>query len=302
MRVTITGATGMVGRRLVSALTDRGDDVTVLSRDAARARSALPGTEAVDWDPLAAPAPAEALEGRDAVVHLAAENIGQRWSAETRQRIVQSRELGTRNLVAGLRAAQQRPGVLISASAVGYYGPHGMEPLSEEQPPGDDFQARVCVVWEREAEAAEELGMRVVRVRSGVVLDRGGGALAKMLPFFKAGVGGPVAGGDQPLSWVHPDDLVALQLLALGDERWSGAVNATGPQAVTNAEFSKALGRALGRPAVLPVPTVALRVLYGEMSEVVTRGQNASPQRALDLGWEPRHPDVDEALRSALGN
>jgi uncharacterized protein (TIGR01777 family) len=300
MRVTVTGATGLVGRRLVAALRDRGDEITVLSRDAERARRALPAVEACRWDPVTEPAPAAALDGRDGVIHLAADNIAQRWSEKGKRSILESREQGTRNLVAGLRAAPQRPPVLVSASAVGYYGPRGMEPLGEDEPPGDDFQASVCVPWEREAKAAEELGVRVVRMRSGVVLDRAGGALAKMLPFFKAGVGGPVAGGAQPLAWVHPDDLVALQLLALEDERFTGAVNATGPQAVTNKEFSRALGRAIRRPAVLPVPGFALQILYGQMSEVVTRGQNASPARALELGWQPRHPDLDEALRSAL--
>jgi uncharacterized protein (TIGR01777 family) len=301
MRVTVTGATGMLGRRLTAALLERGDEVTVLSRDAGRAGRALPGTSPFEWDPVAGPAPEAALAGRDAVVHLASENIGQPWRGDTRRRIVESREIGTRNLVAGLRSAEPRPPVLVSASAVGYYGPHGMEPLAEDAPAGDDFQARVCSAWEREARAAEELGIRVLLTRAGVILDREGGALAKMLPFFKAGVGGPVAGGRQPLSWVHPDDLVALILLALEDERWSGPVNVT-PGAVTNAEFSKALGRALRRPAFLPVPGFALQVLYGEMSEVVTRGQNASPERALALGWEPRHPEIGEALRSALAS
>jgi uncharacterized protein (TIGR01777 family) len=300
MRVTVTGATGLIGGRLVGELTGRGDEVTVLTRSSGKAREALPGTTPVEWDPGAGPAPAEALEGRDAVVHLAGENVAQRWSAGAKRRIHESRERGTRNLVAGLEAAGNRPRVLVSASAVGYYGPRGPEPVTEHTPPGDDFLARVCVAWEREAQAAGRLGVRVVCVRTGVMLDRSGGALGKMLPFFRAGVGGPVAGGDQYMPWVHAEDLAGIYLRAIDDERWSGPVNATAPQPVTNAQFSKALGRALKRPAVLPVPAFAIRVLYGDMAVIVTEGQNAVPERPLALGWQPRHADLDEALRSAL--
>jgi uncharacterized protein (TIGR01777 family) len=301
MRVTLTGATGLIGTRLVRALQERGDGVTVLSRSPERARAALGDVDAHAWDPSAAPAPVDALEGRDAVVHLAGENVAQRWTDDAKRRIRESRELGTRNLVAGLRAAQHRPPVLVSSSAVGYYGPHGPEPLPEDTPPGDDFLARVCVAWEREAQAAADLGLRVVLVRTGVVLDKDGGALGKMLPFFKAGIGGPVAGGRQHLPWVHADDVVGIYLRAVDDARWSGPVNATAPRPVTNREFSKALGRALHRPALAPVPALAIRTLYGEMAEIVTKGQNAIPRRALELGYRPSHPELDEALRSALG-
>ena len=214
--------------------------------------------------------------------------------------ISDSRELGTRNLVAGLRAADPRPAVLVSSSAVGYYGPHGDEELPEETPPGSDFLAGVCVVWEREAQAAETLGLRVVLVRTGVVLDKDGGALGKMLPFFKAGVGGPVAGGEQLMPWVHADDVAGIYLRAIDDAAWSGPVNATAPRPVTNKAFSKALGRALHRPALAPVPAFAIQLLYGDMSEIVTKGQNAVPRRPLALGYAFEHPELDEALRSAL--
>jgi len=300
MRVTVTGATGRIGTALVRALRDRGDRVTVLTRNPDKARTALPGVDAVAWDPVKGPAPAEALSGHDGVVHLAGEDIAQRWSADAKRRVRESRELGTRNLVEGLRAAGPRPRVLVSSSAVGYYGKHGDEPLDETAPPGRGFLAEVCVAWEREAQRAEELGLRVVRVRTGVVLDREGGALAKMLPFFKAGIGGPVAGGRQYMPWIHRDDLVALQLAALDGEEWSGPVNGTAPQAVTNQEFSRALGRALHRPAVAPVPALAIRALYGEMAELVTDGQRVEPRRARELGFTFRHPALDEALRSAL--
>jgi uncharacterized protein (TIGR01777 family) len=303
MRVTITGATGLLGPRLVRELTGRGDEVTVLSRNPEKARASLEGrVDAVRWDPNAGPAPAEALAGRDAVVHLAGENLAQRWTEDARRRILESREAGTRNLVAGLRATgERRPRALVSSSAVGYYGARGDEEVDEQTPPGDDFLARLCVAWEREAHAAAELGVRVVTVRTGVVLDRHGGALGKMLPFFRLGVGGPVAGGRQYLPWIAADDVAGIYLRALDDDTWTGPVNATAPQPVTNREFSKALGRALGRPAVLPVPAFALRILYGRMAELVTQGQRAVPRRTCELGYTFTRPDLGDALRSALG-
>ena len=299
MRVAITGATGRIGTRLVAALRDRGDEVTVLSRDAARAGAAL-AVKAHAWRPESEPAPAAALAGRDGVVHLAGEDVAQRWSDEAKRRLLASRELGTRNLVAGLAAADPRPGVLVSSSAVGYYGARGDEPVTEDTGPGDDFLARVCTAWEREAAAAERHGVRVVRVRTGVVLDRGGGALAKMLPFFRLGIGGPVAGGRQHLPWIHVDDLVGIYLAALDGAGWSGPVNATAPSPATNREFSRALGRALRRPAIAPVPGLAIRMLYGEMAQIVVNGQRVVPERTRALGFRFAHPDLDEALRSAL--
>ncbi|HWI74778.1 MAG TPA: TIGR01777 family oxidoreductase, partial [Baekduia sp.] len=226
MNVTVTGATGLIGSKLVRVLRDRGDDVTVLSRSPEKAQATL-GVPAVAWDLMAGAAPAEALAGRDAVVHLAGEPVAQRWNDKVKQRILESREAGTRNVVDGLRAvAAEGPRTLVSASAVGYYGPHGDEPVPESTPPGADFLAGVCVAWEREAGVAEtELGLRVVTIRTGVVLDKDGGALAKMLPPFRLGAGGPVAGGAQYLPWIHVDDLVALYLRALDDPSWNGAYN-----------------------------------------------------------------------------
>ncbi|MEA2324834.1 MAG: uncharacterized protein QOD81_4684 [Solirubrobacteraceae bacterium] len=301
MRVTLTGASGLIGSKLVRALAARGDDVTVLSRDPGRAGRAL-GVRAEGWHPLDEPAPARALEGRDAVVHLAGENVAQRWSDSAKQAIRASREIGTRNLVAGLgAAARERPGALVSSSAVGFYGPHGDEIVDESAPAGDDFLAGVCVAWEREAERATELGMRVVRVRTGVVLDRRGGALAKMMLPFRLGVGGPVAGGRQYMPWIHADDVVGMYLAAIDGSGWTGPVNACAPEPVTNAEFSRALGRALHRPAVLPIPGAALHALYGDMAEIVTEGQRAVPRRALEHGYRFAHRELDEALAAALG-
>src|SRR4051794_158443 len=301
MRVTLTGATGLIGPRLVAELRRRGEEGTGLTRNPDKARSALGDVEAVRWaDPTAAPAPVEALAGRDAVVHLAGEPVAQRWTKEARQRILASREAGTRNLVAGMRAAGPRPGVLVSSSAVGYYGKRGDEAVPETTPAGDDFLAGVCVAWEREARAAEDFA-RVVLVRTGVVLDEHGGALEKMLPFFKAGVGGPVAGGGQYLPWIHLDDLAGIYLQALDDPSWSGPFNGTAPEPVTNKRFSQVLGKVLHRPAFAPVPALAVRVLYGQMAEIVAEGQRAVPARTLEFGYAFRHPDLEPALKSALG-
>jgi uncharacterized protein len=334
MRVTVTGATGLIGRRVVATLQERGDTVTVLSRDPERAQAALgapvrsgahvPSGARVDsqaaqgrgasashadapatttrWDPSGEPAPRSALESADAVVHLAGENVAQRWSESAKRAIRESRVLGTRNLVRGIEALAEteRPKVLVSGSAIGYYGAHGDEPIDEETAPGGDFLAQTCAQWEAEADAVKRLGVRVVKVRTGVVLDREGGALGKMLPAFKLGLGGPVASGRQYISWIHTDDVVGIVLAAIDDERWHGAVNATAPEPERNRDFSKALGRALHRPALLPLPGAALRLLYGEMAQVVTEGARVLPAKALVLGYEFRHPQLDEALRAAL--
>jgi uncharacterized protein (TIGR01777 family) len=305
IRVTVTGATGLIGPALIAALQQRGAEVTVLSRDAERARrrlldAGLAPVEAFDWELLGEAAPAAALEGRDAVVHLAGENVAQRWSEASKRAIRESRVLGTRNLLAGIEQTDGCPGTLIGSSAIGYYGAHGEEPLDEDAPPGLDFLARVCVEWEAETQKAAALGMRVVLVRTGVVLDRDGGALEKMLPPFRLGLGGPVAGGRQYISWVHRDDVVGIYVTALEDERWSGPVNATGPEPVSNRYFSHALGRALHRPALLPVPGAALALLYGEMAEIVTQGARVMPAKALVLGYEFAHARLDEALAAAL--
>lgn len=301
MRVTVTGATGLIGRAVVDRLLERGDEVTVLSRDPQRAREKL-GDDVIAhaWRPEQERAPLDALAGRDAVVHLAGENVAQRWSADAKRRIDESRRKGTANLVAGLRAAEPRPRVLLSASAVGYYGPHGDEEVTEDTPPGDDFLAGVVVAWEAAAREAEDLGLRVVLLRTGIVLDKDEGALGTMITPFKLGVGGPVAGGKQFMAWIHLDDVAGMYLAALDDERWSGPVNVSAPEPVSNRSFSKALGTALHRPAIAPVPKLALKALYGEMSEIVTTGVRAVPARATELGYDYRHPDLDEALAAAL--
>jgi uncharacterized protein len=298
MRVTVTGATGTIGRALVGELVRRGDEVTALSRDPA---TAALDAETLGWpDPKRERPPAGALHGRDAVVHLLGENLAQRWSDEAKREIRDSRVLATRNLVAALATLpeDERPRALVSQSAVGFYGPRGSERIDEEEPGGSDFVAGVVRDWEAEARKAP--AMRVVLSRTGVVLAPEGGALAKMLPFFKLGIGGPVAGGEQYVPWVHIDDVVGAMAFCL-DEQCGGPVNVTAPEPVTNKEFSKTLGRVLRRPAFAPVPALAVKVLYGEMATIVTTGQRAVPGRLMELGYEFRRPDLAEALRRATG-
>jgi uncharacterized protein (TIGR01777 family) len=303
-RIVVTGATGEIGRAVTAALRERGDQVVALSRDEARARDRLgDGVEVVVWrEPTAAPAPSAALAGSDAIVHLLGEPVAQRWTEGAKTRIRDSRVLSTRNLVAALRevSAEERPKALVSQSAVGYYGATDDRELDEEAPPGSDFLAQVVSAWEREAEEAEPLS-RVARARTGVVLSSTGGALVRMLPFFRLGIGGPVAGGRQYVPWVHLDDVVAALVFCVDEAQAAGAINVTSPNPVTNAEFSRALGRALRRPAVLPVPGLALRLLYGEMAQIVTTGQRVIPRRLERLGLRFRHPDLTPALRDVLG-
>ena len=304
MRVAVTGATGLIGATLVRALIARGDEVTALSRNAERASATL-DVPAETWaDPKADQPPLDALRGRDAVVHLLGEVIAQRWSDEAKREIRDSRVLSTRNLVGSLSqlSSGERPRVLVSGSGAGWYGHRGDERLDESAPePGDDFLAQLSADWEAEACRAEALGVRVVLNRTGVVLSESGGALEKMLPFFKAGIGGPVAGGHQYVPWVHLDDVVGATIFALENEQMSGPINVTAPEPVTNWELSKTLGRVLRRPAFAPVPALAVKTLYGEMAEIVITGQRAVPARLEELGYVLSWAELEPALRDATG-
>ena len=298
MKVTVTGATGRIGRHLVAALKQRGDEVAVLSRDPDRASERL-GVEAFAWNLKDDAAPKEALAGRDAIVHLAGEDVGQRWNDKVKSEILDSREKGTRNLVHTIFDTTPRPKALICASASGYYGAHRDEIVDESFAPGRDWLAEVVTRWERQADTAK-IGTRTVLVRTGVVLDADSGALEKMLPPFKAGIGGPIGSGKQYMPWIHLDDLVGIYLAAIDNPTFQGPVNAAAPEPVTNKAFAKALGRALGRPAVAPVPGFSIKLLYGEMSQIVLNGVRMVPGRVAELGYEFKHPDLDEALRDTL--
>jgi uncharacterized protein (TIGR01777 family) len=291
----------MIGRPLVRELRERGDEVIAMSRNPERAAASL-GVEAQAWrDPKGEPPPPESLRGSDAVIHLLGESVAQRWTEAAKREIRDSRILSTRRLVAGLSELppQERPRVLLSQSATGFYGPRGDERLSEETPGGDDFLANVVRDWEAEAQRAGELGMRVVTTRTGVVLSERGGALEKMLPFFKIGVGGPVAGGKQYVPWVHLDDVVGA-LVACLEGDLSGPVNVTAPEPVTNRELSRTLGKVLRRPAFAPVPGLAVKALYGEMAMIVTTGQRAVPARLEESGYRFRRPSLEAALRATI--
>jgi uncharacterized protein len=301
MRVLVTGASGLIGSALCDALLARGDEVVGLTRDPGRARPKNPTVTWHAWRPTTEPAPAAALEGIDGVVNLIGEEINQRLTDQAKVRIRESRIVGTRNLLEGVEASSTEPSVFVGQSAIGYYGDRGREIVDEETPPGEGFTAEVPIDWEAAERQAEELFDRVVIFRTGLVLSKEGGLLKQLLLPFRLGVGGPIAGGDQYMSWIHIEDVVGLFLWALDDRRAWGVINGTAPSPVTNREFSKALGRALRRPAFMPVPKFAVAALRGaELADAVAGGARVLPRRAVDLGYEFRHPDLNEALRSAL--
>ncbi len=287
MRIVITGATGFIGTHLASTLRQAGHEIVTLGRsDSADYR----------WNP-ADDAPSEAFEGAGAVVHLAGESVAQRWSTEVKQRIRDSRVLGTERLVHGLSITRNRPQALICASAVGYYGDRGDETLTESSHPGSGFLPDVCRQWEEKADLAASLGMRVVKVRTGVALGPGGGALKQMLTPFKAGVGGRLGSGRQWMPWIHIDDIVGIFRHAI-ESTVSGPLNGCAPGVVTNADFTAALGRALHRPTVMPVPRFALKLLFGEMAEVMLSSQRVLPQATVQSGYQFKYPELGATLAS----
>ncbi|MFM8890831.1 MAG: TIGR01777 family oxidoreductase [Planctomycetia bacterium] len=298
MKALITGATGFVGRRLVRLLADP----VVVSRNPDRARATLPSAGPIfRWDPLRGPPPAEAFAGVDVVFHLAGESVAEgRWTTAQKARIRDSRVIGTRHLVQGIEQSAARPRTLVSASAVGYYGSRGDTELTESSPPASDFLAEVCGEWEREALAAESLGLRVVTARTGIVLGAGGGALSKMLTPFKLGVGGPLGNGQQWMPWVHVADLVGLYRHAATKDSIRGPMNAVAPEPVRNAEFTRALASQLHRPAFLPAPYFGLRLLFGEFAEVLFASQRVIPRVAVDSGYEFQYPRIAAALAEIL--
>ena len=273
MTIAVTGATGFIGNRLMASLGKEGRAVSL--------RGDLSG-----------------IAGAEAVVNLAGEPVSQRWTKSVRDEIRSSRVDGTRRLVDAMRA--NPPRVLVNASAVGFYGSRGNELLTESSEPADDFLGHVCKEWEREAMRAEEVGVRVVCIRNGVVLGKGGGALDKMMLPFKLGLGGKVGDGQQWMAWVHLDDAVGLIEFAISSAKTRGPLNAVSPNPVTNAEFTKALAAALHRPAILPVPKIALHLLFGDMAQIVYASQRAMPEAALRDGYRFRFPKLDDALRSLM--
>ena len=308
MRVFITGGTGLIGRHLIPALLKAGHIPVVLSRGLQGARRRLevngvlpPGLELVEGDPTRPGAWQSQVDGCDAIINLAGENIGEgRWTESRKRLILESRTLTAKHLTEAITSANRRPPVLISASAVGYYGDTGDRKVDEQGANGDDFPALVCLAWEAALKGVVSLGVRVVTLRIGLVMDPSGGPLGAVLPLFKLGLGGRVGTGQQGYPWVHPRDVVGLMLHCLGDSRASGVVNAVSPGGVDNATFTRVLSKVLGRPAFFAVPSVAIRVVLGEMGSLALTGQHVEPAAALSLGYPFQFTDLEMALRDLL--
>ncbi len=294
MNITLTGASGFIGGPLIEKLKAKGHNLRMLGRRDSGAENFL------KWDSISDPFPAAAVEGTDAIIHLAGEPVAQRWNADVKKRIRDSRVNGTRALVAAIGKATVRPKMLIAASAIGFYGDRGVDQLDEMSKPGTGFLPEVCVEWEQAAMEARKLGMRVVLLRIGIVLHESGGALKTMLPFFRMGLGGPVGNGCQWMSWIYRDDLVAMLLWALENDSVSGAINGVAPEPVRNVDFGHALGEVLNRPAVLPAPEFALRLLYGEMASVVLASQKVYPRVPIAKGFVFQYPELKGALRASV--
>jgi uncharacterized protein (TIGR01777 family) len=296
MKIVVSGSTGLIGSALTKALRRREHDVVPLVR-----RRVSPGEQALAWDPERGSVDRAGLEGADAVIHLAGENVFGRWSPAKKQRIHDSRVKGTRLLSDALSGLHHPPATLLAASAIGYYGDRGDEALTEASPPGGDFLATVSREWEAATAAATRAGIRVVNMRNGVVLTKTGGALAKMLPAFRLGLGGPIGSGNQYVSWIVLDDIVKAMLYLLENQSLVGAVNMTAPTPVTNREFAKALGKVLGRPAVVTAPAFALRMAFGtEGATMLQSGQRVLPARLVASGFDFSFIQVEPALRHLL--
>ncbi len=294
MRIIITGGAGFIGSQLAAALLERGHGITVFDHHLPRQP-----VDFVDVDLGTGHIPSGPMETADAIIHLAGKNLFGRWDEKVKRQILDSRVFGTRSLVDALRSLPQRPSVLVSASAVGYYGDRGEEDLDETSSPGNDFLATVCLAWEREAHKAEELGLRTVQVRTAPVLGRGG-MLGKMLPAFRLGLGGPIGSGQQWLPWVHTRDVIDVYVRAVEDESLSGPLNACAPQTVRYAEFAHTLGTVLHRPTVLPTPIWALRLAYGDLVSLLLGSQKVHPRRLQEKGYAFAFPELRPALQDAL--
>ncbi|MDQ6693256.1 MAG: TIGR01777 family oxidoreductase [Chloroflexota bacterium] len=298
-RVIVTGATGLVGKALTQELTRHGYSVVVFTRSPEQAKRTLPeAAEYVAWQPGGGGDWAKHIDGAHAIVNLAGANIfGKRWSESYKQEIMDSRVQGTRGLVDAIRRAQTKPQVLVNGSAVGYYGMTDSRKLDESAPAGDDFLAQVVQAWEREASKAEEYGVRTVMIRTGIVMDKKEGALPLMSLPFKMFVGGPVLPGTQYFSWVHVEDLTGMILMAVENSQAKGPINGSAPEPQTNKEFSKALGKVLGRPSFMPVPGFALKLALGGIADIITGGQRVIPAKAQSLGYIFKFPTSEAALK-----
>lgn len=302
MRVIITGGTGLIGRALVDDLSPEDHEIFVLSRSPERYAGTMPvGVELVAWDARSAEGWGALADGADAIVNLAAASLADgRWTDERKRRILESRTQGAAAVLDAVERAETKPRVVIQSSAIGYYGPTGDREVTEEDGPGDDFAARVCVAWEQAAAPIADAGSRLAIIRTGVVLDADEGALPRMAQPYRFFVGGPVGSGRQFLSWIHPDDLVAGIRFLIEREDASGPFNLCSPRPERNADFGRAIGAVLDRPSLVPAPSFALKALFGEMSSVVLEGQRALPARLQEMGFAFRFPEAEAALRDVL--
>ncbi len=326
-RVIVTGATGLIGKAVCKELRAQGYQMVVFSRDPQKAGRVVPGAaEYVAWQPAESGPWASAIDAAYGVIHLAGASLfAKRWTSEYKREIIASREIGTRGMVNAMAQAQNKPQVFISSSAVGYYGPSGDQKLDESAPPGGDFLAQVCQIWEREAKKAEDLGIRTVLLRTGVVIGVGEGRLPFPIDLrgaslarpgiilkteegafplltmpFRFFAGGPILPGTQWFAWVHLDDLVGMIMLALENAKVRGPINATAPESQTNRDFARTIGRVMGRPAWFPVPGFAMKALLGEMADMITTGQRVIPRKAQDLGYQFKYPTSEQAIRQIL--
>ncbi len=299
MRVLITGGTGLLGRALAERLRQAGDEVIVLSRRPEPGRLP-PGVQGARWDGRTPEGWGHLVEGAFAIINLAGESIGQRWTEATKRRIRESRLNAGRAVVEAIAAAREKPHVVLQASAVGYYGPRGEERLTEDDPPGSDFLARLAVDWEASTQPVEAMGVRRVILRTGIVLAKEGGALPRLLLPFRFFLGGPLGNGRQGWSWIHRDDWVEAARFLMENPEARGPYNLTAPQPVSNAELCRILGKVMGRPSWLPVPAFALRLLFGEGADFLLTGQFVLPKRLLEAGFAFRYPDPESALRAIL--
>ena len=301
MKVAVTGATGFIGKRLIEEFGREGIEFLVITRSPSRARQVFPQAAGIlEWDPPDGGLNPSDLAGLDGVVNLAGATVAQRWTARAKDAIRNSRVDSTRLIVDAITGSDSPPPVLVSTSAIGFYGPHDSTRLNEDSPPGSDYLAEVCRQWEAESQKAAASGIRVVNPRFGIVLGRGGGAMANMLTPFKLGVGGPIGGGRQWMSWVHIDDVAGLLTHSLTNDSLSGPVNVTAPEPATNRDFSKTLGRVLHRPAILPTPVFMLRLGFGEFADILATGQRVLPEKALAAGYHFRFSKLQEALAEVV--
>lgn len=301
MRIIISGGTGLIGWALAKDLAKEGHEITILSRSPERITALPDGVRLEGWDGRTAEGWGPAADGADAIVNLAGESIAAgRWSDTRKQRIRDSRVNAGQAVVKAVAEAQDKPQVVIQSSAVGYYGPCGDEEITEDAPPGDDFLAHVAMEWEQSTASLEEMGVRRAILRTGVVLSQDGGALPRLLLPFRFYAGGPLGDGQQYLPWIHIADEVAAIRFLIENDRATGPFNLAAPHPLTNADFSRVLGKVLEKPARMPAPSFAMRLAFGEMSTVLLDGQRAIPRRLMDLGFDFRFPDAEAALRDLL--